>query len=140
MTTWTQFPALDFLTPQRYKRALLTTIDLIFSSNITEGWRFPVGVVLKPLPEVATGDVTKYVKKLLKTLKNEENGMIMDVCAASIAGGTRWRPTYGALYCTKTGLNSRRYENQSTFFFLVSGSKEKRCNFKMLICDFFKIG
>lgn len=92
------------------------------------------------MPGVTTGDAIKYVKERTKTPKNQENGGAMDVCTASVVGDTRWRPALDLLACTKIRSDGRCYENQSIFFFLMSGGKEKRYIFKMFVYDFLKIG
>lgn len=37
--------------------------DLKFSPDVTEGWKFPVQMILGPISKVTTDDVIKYVKK-----------------------------------------------------------------------------
>ena len=48
----------------------------------------------------------------------------MDVCAASVDRGTCWRPS--VLICANEGIDSRPYENRTTFFFLVPGGQRRK--------------
>ena len=66
-----------FLFLHRYNlslRAHLTSIDLKFSPNVTESWRFPVRVGFGTLPLATTDDIIKYVKKRPKTPNNNKKG------------------------------------------------------------------
>lgn len=95
---------------------------------------------MKPLPEVITGDVIKYVKEHTKTPKNQENGGAMHVCAASVVGGTLGKPALDPLACAKVRFDGRCYENQGIFFSWCQVANKKRYIFKMFVYDFLKIG
>ena len=60
----------------------------------------------------------------------------MDVCPLPVVVGTRWRPSLNAFALFK----GRRYENRTTLFSLVLGSKEQNLFSKFTFLTFLKIG
>ena len=72
----------------------MTNFNLTFSADITEGRRFPVRIIFRPVPLVPTDDVIKYLEKTPQNAKKLRNVEVMDVCAASLVGV----PTGGQLF------------------------------------------
>ena len=122
-------PRISFHPSQnRYNTILI--LDLKVPSNVKEGWKFLVQVVLGSLPKVPTNDTIKCIKNAPKRQKEKKN-----VCAASVVGSQLLE----LLHWAKIGLNGWRYENRSIFFFVVTVSKEKRSFFKIFIFSLLKV-
>ena len=90
----------------RYKRTLRAYLIPNWSVDVTEKRRFPLQVILEPLPQVPVDDVIKYVKKPFKTQKIKKTVGVMDVRIASVFGGTSWWPTLSA-FALRQGKTQR---------------------------------
>ena len=121
---------LELTNIRRRWESIWRPIDLKFLPDVTDGWRFPVWIIMVSFPQVPTDDFIKYIKKHHKTPKKSGNGGFIDTCAASLVGGTTEGQLLVLLHCPKVEVNGRCYDNRNILSSLVSGGKEKKSYFE----------